>query len=263
MKKLDSARVLLATACVASAALLVIVSETGARAAAPGSKYGIVTGQFILDGAIPDLPPIVKAGEAVRDAAVCAKEEVPNEELVIDPKSKGIANIFVYIRKPKNVPAEFKKSDKPYVEFDQKGCRFIPHALIVRTDQTVKVLSGDPVAHNTHTHPIRNQAVNTAIKPNDREGLPFKKPIAESLPMRVTCDFHPWMKAYWLVLDHPYAAVTDEEGRFTIENLPPGEHEFVVWHERAGYVNRKLTVKVEAGKTTDLKTQSVPASKFN
>ena len=38
--------------------------------------------------------------------------------------------------------------------------------------------------------------------------------------MEVTCDFHPWMKVYWLILDHPYAALTDKDGRFHIENMP-------------------------------------------
>ncbi|MEZ6125260.1 MAG: hypothetical protein R3C49_19095 [Planctomycetaceae bacterium] len=61
------------------------------------------------------------------------------------------------------------------------------------------------------------------------------------------CDFHPWMMAYWLVLDHPYAAATDAEGNFTISNLPVGEHEFRIWHERAGYIDRKFMVNVKAG----------------
>ena len=53
--------------------------------------------------------------------------------------------------------------------------------------------------------------------------------------------------AYWLVLDHPYAAATDAKGNFTIKNLPVGDHEFRVWHERAGYLDRKYKVTVAAG----------------
>jgi hypothetical protein len=44
------------------------------------------------------------------------------------------------------------------------------------------------------------------------------------------------MSAYWMVTDHPYVAVTDADGRFRIENLPAGKHQFVVWQEKAGYV---------------------------
>ena len=55
------------------------------------------------------------------------------------------------------------------------------------------------------------------------------------------------MVAYWLVVDHPYSAVTDEHGEFAIENIPVGEHIFVFWHEGCGYLERKLTINIEAG----------------
>ena len=60
------------------------------------------------------------------------------------------------------------------------------------------------------------------------------------------------MGAYILTLDHPFMAVTDESGRFSIPNLPVGKHEFVVWHERAGYLEKILPVTVAAGKVTNV-----------
>jgi hypothetical protein len=65
--------------------------------------------------------------------------------------------------------------------------------------------------------------------------------------MKVGCDIHPYMTAWWVVLDHPYVAVTDSEGKFEIKGLPAGKHEFIVWHERAGYINRKWELTVKAG----------------
>jgi hypothetical protein len=70
------------------------------------------------------------------------------------------------------------------------------------------------------------------------------------------------MKAHWLILDHPYAAITDADGKFTIKDLPAGDHEVVVWHEGPGYIERKLKVKITAGKTTDLGVVKVPAAKM-
>ena len=264
MKRLNLARVMLTGGCVAVALCVQLLTPNLARPlSAADEKYGTLTGQFVLDGAIPVLKPLVAKGDAgTKDAAVCAADTVPDDGLVVDPASKGIANIFVYIKKAKDVHPSLKTPASPTVAFDQKGCRFFPHALFVRTNQEVKVLSEDPIAHNTHTFPLRNQAANTAIKPNERVGVPYKNAVSESLPMEVKCDFHPWMKAYWLVLDHPYAAITDKDGKFTIENLPAGEHEFVVWQEKVGYVERKLKVNVKAGGTTNLGTVKVPVAKF-
>ena len=82
---------------------------------------------------------------------------------------------------------------------------------------------------------------------------------SEPLPISVRSDFHPWMQAYWLVVDHPYAAITDKQGRFVIENLPPGKLIFKVWHERVGYVDPKLNITIEPGQVTAQPTISVDA----
>jgi hypothetical protein len=71
---------------------------------------------------------------------------------------------------------------------------------------------------------------------------------------------HEWMVAYWLVLDHPYAAITDEQGKFTIEKLPAGEHTFRVWHEGQGFIDNAYNVTVKPGQTADLGKIKVPAA---
>lgn len=226
-------------------------------AAAFQDSYGSVTGQFVLDGDAPELVPAVKKGDAsAKDAAVCAANGVPNEELVVDPQTGGIANIFIYMTsteaKKLKIHPDLLASKEKEVAFDQKNCQFIPHCLLVRTDQTVMVVSDDNVAHNTHTLPIKNMGFNSILPPNDRSGVPVKVNLPELLPIPVQCDIHPWMKAYWLILDHPYAAVSDETGKFTIEGLPAGEHKFRIWQERVGYLEREFKIKVEPGKTTEL-----------
>jgi hypothetical protein len=78
----------------------------------------------------------------------------------------------------------------------------------------------------------------------------------------VKCDYHPWMIAYWMILDHPYAAITDKDGKFTIENLPEGDHELVIWHEKVGYIDRKFKANVKKGAVSELKAVAVDAKKF-
>lgn len=235
-------------------------------AAQAQKKYGSVTGQFTYDAKQPPKPVVErkKGDPNVKDSAVCAAAEHLENDLVVDKETMGIKNVFIYIREfdQKDVHPNLKNPKVKELEFDQKGCRFEPHAMFVRTTQTVKVLSNDPIAHNAHTYPIRNKSVNFLLRPKDRVGVKVQNPQSEILPFQVKCDIHPWMTSYWLVLDHPYAAITDEQGKFKIENLPEGKHEFRVWHERVGYIDRKYKVEVKAGKMTELAPVAVDPKKF-
>ncbi|MCA9014648.1 MAG: hypothetical protein KDA77_04870 [Planctomycetaceae bacterium] len=222
-----------------------------------------MTGQFVFDGPAPE--PVIqrkKGDPTVKDAAVCAAMDHYNNDLIVNPDNKGIQNVFIYLRKAKEIHPDLKDSKEKSVVFDQKGCTFFPHALVVRTDQKVIVKSDDPVAHNTHTFPLKNQAVNFILAPNDREGKEVSNPIPEILPMQVKCDIHPWMTAYWYVVDHPYAVISDKDGKFTIKDLPEGKNEFRIWHEKVGYIDRKFFVTIKAGETVDLGEVKVSPSKF-
>jgi hypothetical protein len=255
--------------CVAAmVASLVTGSAECTRVFAQG--YGTITGQFVLDGELPPLVPIVKKGDtSVRDYEVCAKDNIFDESLVVDAKTKGIANIFFFMpKKPGNIHPDLKESKEKLVKFDQKGCRFIPRAMVLRTDQTVAVLSGDPIIHNTHVNTIRNDGKNQTISPDDREGkVQWEFKLPEKYVTKVNCDIHSFMLAWWLIIDHPYAAVTGPDGRFKIEKVPAGEQEFVAWQE-AGWLFgkspqarvRKFAIK--ANETTDIGVVKIPVSMF-
>lgn len=233
------------SAAIVLALLGSMVSQSEAQA-----QWGTLSGQIVLDGDVPKLKPVVAKGDAsAKDAAVCAAEDLPDEKLVVDAESKGIANVVVYLaKKPSKIHPDLVKSKEAEIKFDQKGCRFLPHVMVVRTDQKVRVLSDDAVAHNTHTNPLKNKVDNFIVSPNDRTGV-LMNPLAmaERVPVKVICDIHPHMMAYWAVVDHPYAAVTDAKGNFEIADLPVGTHEFIVWQESAGYLDKKYTVEVKAG----------------
>lgn len=216
-----------------------------------GSGPGNLVGRVVMTGDIPQLSPLFAQGADIKDKEVCAAVEVPNEQLVVG-EGNGVQNVFVFMRKaPKGSP---KPDTAEPVFFDQKNCRFLPRAMIVPVGATLRVLSGDAVAHNTHTNPARNNGVSSLVDANDREGkLEIVYQTSEN-PFAVTCDFHSWMKAYHLPLDHPYGAVTDENGRFEIKDVPSGTHEFVVWHESASgnFVERKLKVTINAGQDNEI-----------
>lgn len=218
-----------------------------------GADGGTVTGKIVLDGDAPVLAPFVKAGDQnIKDKEVCGAADVPDESLLVG-EDKGIANVFVYLRR---APKGYKATEvKEPVVLDQKNCVFIPHAALIRVGQTVLVKSSDSAQHNVHTFPGRNDPTNLLINPNESKGVALKYAKTESDPLEVKCDIHGWMKSYHLVLDHPFMAVTDKDGNFRIEGLPPGSHEFRVWHERGQLLEKELKVDVKAGeeKTVNLK----------
>lgn len=227
-------------------------------------EFGAIEGQFVIDGPPVRLDDLVKKGDAAaKDAAVCAAEGVPDDSLRVKPSSNGVADVFVYLRKaPAMVDPSLKASKEPEVVFDNKGCRYVPHAAVIRTDQKVRFTSSDAVAHNIHTYTLGNPQQNFILQANDKTGTSIAMKAGETLPMPVKCDIHPWMRATMLVVDHPYAAVTDADGKFKIEGLPAGEHSFRVWHENPGYVEREWKVTVVGGKTTTVPPVKIPSAKL-
>ena len=228
--------------------------------------YGKVVGKFVFKGDVPATAMLVKKGDATaKDAKVCAVNGVESQALVIDKDSKGIKNVVIYIKKMKSkyIHPDLAKSKNPVVDYDQKGCKFVPHILFVRTDQQVRVLSDDAINHNFHSIPIKGKGQNFLVGPNDRVGTKVKAEVPESLPIPVQCDIHPWMKGHWMILDHPYCAITKADGTFEIDLVPDGKQDFRVWHEKKGYINSGsrtgFKAKIKDGETFDLGTIELTA----
>lgn len=260
-------------------AALLIQPDDGRNAAQAQQKYGTLTGKFVLKGDVPKPKFIIKNGKLVSSGAVpknpmvCAAKDLKSDVLVVDPKGKGIGNIFIYLRKaPKTIHPDLKAVPKKAIEFDQIGCRYVPHASFVRAGQAINARTSDNAAHNVHTYPLANEAQNFIIPANYAKAVPMNKlPLSEPLPMKIGCDIHSWMSAYWLVLDHPYAAVTIAKapkkkgdpkiGTFKIEKLPYGTYEFRVWHEIPGYVGvgTKRGFKITVNESEMYREFAVPA----
>jgi len=142
------------------------------------------------------------------------------------------------------------------------GCRFEPHSAIVGTNQRLLFREKDAVVYEPHWFPSRgSRAPVVPFRELAKSGVAFTK--AESTPFLVTCDIHSWMRAWVLVVDHPYATITAADGTFTIKDLPAGEHELRMWHERIGFFSptpgdRSFTVTVTRDKTTEVRTVTIP-----
>jgi hypothetical protein len=150
---------------------------------------------------------------------------VTTRHYVVGPDG-GLANVFVYIKKglegrrfapPKEIPV-----------LDQIDCLFEPYVVGVMINQNLKIKNSDSFLHNVHATPKVNREFNLAQigrgKDNERS---FSRP---EVLVRFKCDVHPWMFAYVGVVEHPFFAVTDKEGSFTITNVPPGEYVLEAYH---------------------------------
>lgn len=219
--------------------------------------WGSIEGQFVLEGDAPVLQPLVKNPPG-------GGPNVPNERLVVDAKSKGIANVIVYLKKaPAGIHPDLKQSRTAIVDVVVNRFQFVPHVLTVRTDQSVRCTSADGNGYNVVGSSFVNKPFNAMIVgARVPESSIIQLPRPEKLPVNVQDDIHPWMQGYWVVTDHPYAAVTDSGGRFKIEGLPVGEHHFTVWHEAVGYIDREWIVAVPDKETLTVPLKKVPVGVF-
>jgi hypothetical protein len=233
------------------------VAALAASLTAQGS-YGSIKGRLVWDGgAVPPAKELVEQGKAPKDPTVCAKDTpIPDRSMVVDPKTKGVRYGVAYLSRPQGSNPEAAQAllaKHAKVEIDQKNCEFIPYVTPIMQGQGLALKSSDPVNHNIRFSAFTNAPFNQILPPN---GLVEVKLVAERLPMALNCDIHPWMKGYMMVFDHPFFAVTGEDGSFEITGVPAGKQNLVVWQSEVGYVNperaKGTPIEVKAGQTTDV-----------
>ena len=226
-----------------------LTRSISAAEAIDADKWGSISGRITVEGDFETLPPLVKKGDLnVRDATTCAIADIPDERVHVDPATKGLANVAVYLKiKPTLIHPKLENSTQKEVVFNIRGCRFVPHFMLVRTDQTIRLTNSDPVANNVRADLVKNGTTNVLVLPLNQKDVVIECKNPEKLPTRVVCDIHPWMTAQWLILDHPYMTITNSKGEFEVPNLPIGEHEFTVWHESVGYLDKSYKVTVKPG----------------
>jgi len=200
---------------------------------------GSITGKAVYKG---DDVPEDETLTLTSEQSLCG-ETLPAKKYLITP-DKEIRNVVVYLA---DIRAGRKTPSDPVI-IDNIMCAFEPLVSIGYSGNVVINKNTDPVLHNSHGY-IRGRTIYNIAIPE--QGMDIERKMRRIGLMTLKCNPHPWMRAYVFILNHPYAAVTDEEGRFSIGDIPAGSYEVRAWHE--GFGDKSLgRVTVEANGTTDI-----------
>jgi plastocyanin len=206
--------------CVGSA--LVFAAAAGTTPAANGT----IRGRVELRQAAPDLTPRPRVGDV----------SMPRAH---DPTDRRRSVVYL-----ETAPrAAFDHREEPRAKLDQRNEAFVPHVLAIVAGTTVDFPNNDRTYHNvfslssTRSFDLGRYAVgrSKAVK-FDRPGI-----------VRVFCDIHSHMSAFILVFAHRHFAVTDDEGVYRIDNVPPGSYTVLAWNESAPTESRRIVVPESGG----------------
>ncbi|MEK7360097.1 MAG: carboxypeptidase regulatory-like domain-containing protein [Planctomycetota bacterium] len=201
---------------------------------------GSISGTVKYDGDVP----AVKILKVDKDEQTCGHDNKQSEELIVNGESKGIKNAVVSLVEI----AAGKKAEVLTGVVDQKECLFTPHVTAVSAGASVDMLNSDNVMHNLHSWSIKNAGFNEGVSGGGKLTKKFELPEV----VKITCDVHKWMSSFIIVKANPYFAVTDEAGRFKIDNVPAGSYKLEAWQEKLGKKTVDVVVKPKEDSSVDL-----------
>lgn len=229
--------------------VLLLIFTSSSRA----QDWADLKGRFTFEDKIPKRKVLDVSERDKVAVGLPADHKILDESLVIDEKTRGIANIMIWIIpdpvKPDTVmPVHKSYNEVPLKEhvIHIKNLTYSPHVSIMRTEQKkVAFFSEQQIGHHPHINHPDVMQFSQIIPANARAEMPVKKQL--NVPVIIHCANHPHETAYLLIRDNPYFAVTNEKGEFEIKHLPLGKWRFKVWQEKCGWIKE---VTLAGQKTT-------------
>jgi plastocyanin len=231
-------------------------SSSGTSQKIDPAVAGDVKGTVTVEGALPP-------NETIRMNAdpICARQATGTqtmETFVVGSDGNTLGNVFVYVKD--GLGNYVFDAPKEAAKIDQKNCRYHPHVFGMQVGQPLEIINSDPTLHNIHAVAKNNREFNNGQPlQNMKTTHTFTAPEV-MVPFK--CDVHGWMNAYVGVMNHPFFAVTDTSGTFSLKSLPAGTYTIEAWHEKLGAQTQ--TVTVAAKETQDISFSfKAPASSAN
>ena len=196
------------------------------------AQTGSITGTVTT--ATKGVPPV----RVTIDQKVCGNE-LPDEAIVVDAQGRLANAVLILTGVKRAVSAET-------LVMNEK-CRFAPRVQLARPNGNVRTTSKDPILHTTQAQLENGRTIFNVALPVP--GINVSKPLGGPNVVRLSCNTHPWMRG-WVIVTDEAAAISGGDGRFSIDNVPPGTYELRVWHESLKGAPQKLTVA--AGRPTEV-----------
>lgn len=208
------------------------------------ARSGTVSGHVTFSGKEPG-NPVIRMGMDPGCAEMTRGQRVAQEQAVV-ALDGSLANVFV------RLDGEFPPTAVPKdpVVIDQRSCVYGPRVVGIQVGQRLVIRNDDSLLHNVHSVSTSSNGFNVG-QPVAGAAYEFV-PKAPEVMLRLSCDVHRWMTAFVGVVTHPYFAVTDRQGQFSIRNIPPGTYTLKTWHEQFGERSQPVTIRPGIGATLDV-----------
>ncbi len=233
-----------------AALLICLTPSSSAYESIPFRNGGRIEGVVVFSGTVV---PKDKTYTISSDTKYCGTEIRTGKYLI---NSAGrIQNVVVYL---KDIRAGKAVPEEPVTIVDSK-CTFVPHVRIGFKGNKFIITNEDPVLHTSHIYSyIRGKTMFNVALPD--RGSAIEKTLTKTGLMELNCDCHPWMDGFVYIFDHPYVTITDADGAFAIDDVPPGTYTVEAWHESLG-ITEIADVSVQSGKTVTLRLKFAESKK--
>ena len=243
---------------VASRILIALISLWLGVAHAADNGGGTIVGSVRLVGQPPNIPSV----SAEEDSEVCGSRAHPLQSLLVGT-NQTVQNAVVYLGLA-TANGRPSTNGNGTVWLDQRDCEFVPRVQIARNSAILILKNSDPVLHVVQIESLngtnRPQPLITVAAPYAGFQKKFSLTGFQEPTLLRAADRngHTWMTAYIAVMPHPWAALTDEAGRFVIRGVPPGNHKIYVWHEVLGTLAREVNVRSDRTTQIDFEFPEKP-----
>jgi hypothetical protein len=211
-------------------------------APASSAGAGTISGQVTLSGTPRSSRPI----PVTKDQDYCGQTLA--DESYLTGAGQALKNVVVHIENPPERSLPLTEAKETLL--DNNGCRFSPRVLAMRWGDRLIIRNSDPKLHIVHSYLAKRTVFNVAL-PFRGTKMDVTHKIKGPGRLDVHCDTHGWMRGHVHVFAHPFFAVTDETGLFSIGNLPPGKYRLKARHEKGGVRTAVIEVSQNAGARVD------------
>ena len=220
-------KVVLPVLCLAALSVLLGTGKSYGETPAGNPGISAATDRGTVRGVVrfPESYPEREKITITKDHAVCGAVQY-SEDFVVSEKGHGLKNVVVSLS---GVQETTKASGESIATLEQQGCRFVPHVQAVLAGTVLEIVNNDGILHNIHAYTLEpKRTLFNKAQPKMLKKI--KQPLRRPGMYSIKCDVHNHMSAFIAVMDHPFYSVTDENGSYTISDVPPGTYKVQAWH---------------------------------